>query len=147
MNIKELIDKLEGNPNFGIDISFPDGEYIPPHFHITEVGKVQKMFIDCGGVRHEKKYCVLQVWTADDFSHRIKAGKLAEILKKSLEFIEPDLLVEIEYGQEVVSNFTLKDVLHQGKIPAFVFNINPNKTDCLAKEKCGINIINNQCCC
>ncbi len=34
----------------------PNGAYVPPHFHLTEVGTMVKKFIDCGGtVREEAK--------------------------------------------------------------------------------------------
>ena len=38
-----------------IQFELPDGELVPRHFHVTEVGKVTKHFIDCGGtVRNEE---------------------------------------------------------------------------------------------
>ena len=37
-----------------IEIKTPDGAFVPPHFHITEVGKVEKHFIDCGGTSEKK---------------------------------------------------------------------------------------------
>ncbi|NJO87338.1 MAG: hypothetical protein HC821_05015 [Lewinella sp.] len=27
----------------------PDGSPVPPHFHLTEVGRSTKKFVDCGG--------------------------------------------------------------------------------------------------
>ncbi|CAM4098801.1 hypothetical protein GILI108418_04590 [Gillisia limnaea] len=27
----------------------PDGNLVPRHFHVTEIGKVTKHYIDCGG--------------------------------------------------------------------------------------------------
>jgi hypothetical protein len=32
---------------------------VPTHYHITEVGKVQKDFIDCGGTVRSSTACVL----------------------------------------------------------------------------------------
>ena len=32
-----------------IAFQLPNGELVPSHFHVTEVGKVTKHFIDCGG--------------------------------------------------------------------------------------------------
>ena len=38
-----------------IAFQLPNGELVPNHFHVTEVGKVTKHFIDCGGmVRNEE---------------------------------------------------------------------------------------------
>ena len=33
-----------------VQFVLPNGSLIPPHFHITEVGQIEKRFIDCGGV-------------------------------------------------------------------------------------------------
>ncbi|MGI4738144.1 MAG: DUF6428 family protein [Janthinobacterium lividum] len=34
-----------------VNFRLPTGEYLPAHFHVTEVvGLVSKHFIDCGGV-------------------------------------------------------------------------------------------------
>ena len=44
-----------------------DGNKIPSHFHITEVGQIEKRFIDCGGtVRHEKKASTRAGQTSED---------------------------------------------------------------------------------
>jgi hypothetical protein len=32
-----------------IRFQLPNGELVPEHFHVTEVGKISKYFIDCGG--------------------------------------------------------------------------------------------------
>ena len=32
-----------------------NGELIPKHFHITEIGIISKKFIDCGGIVREEK--------------------------------------------------------------------------------------------
>jgi Family of unknown function (DUF6428) len=59
----------------------PDGNSVPPHFHITEVAQVIKKFIDCGGViRHETKVG-FQLWEADDTEHRLMPEKLLNIIE------------------------------------------------------------------
>ena len=42
--IKSALQTLET-----ISFKLPDGSLVPSHFHVTEVGKVTKHFIDCGG--------------------------------------------------------------------------------------------------
>jgi hypothetical protein len=48
--VKTILGKTE-------NVSFADenGNLIPSHFHITEVGVVVKHFIDCGGSFRSKK--------------------------------------------------------------------------------------------
>ena len=38
-----------------VNFALPSGEYVPEHFHVTEVGLVTKHFIDCGGVERTEK--------------------------------------------------------------------------------------------
>ena len=48
--IKEILPQL-GNVQFQLE----NGNFVPEHFHVTEVGIITKDFIDCGGkIRHEK---------------------------------------------------------------------------------------------
>ena len=44
----------------------PNGEFVPPHFHITEVGMVHKQFIDCGGTVRKESVVNFQLWSSDD---------------------------------------------------------------------------------
>jgi len=53
MNLQELKDSLQQRDE--ITFILPSGEYVPPHFHVTEVGKSSKLYVDCGGtVRAEE---------------------------------------------------------------------------------------------
>ena len=83
MNFKQLVSLLSDHKDKGVRFAFSDKSYIPNHFHITEVGRVQKDFVDCGGTIHKSSSCVLQTWVADDVEHRLKANKFLEILKKA----------------------------------------------------------------
>jgi hypothetical protein len=73
-------------------------EELVRHFHITEVGHVQKDFIDCGGTRRATSSCVLQAWVAkNDEEHSLQAGKLAKIWKLADKILPSgELLVEVE---------------------------------------------------
>ena len=39
-----------------------DGSVVPAHFHITEVGRVDRYFIDCGGAKRKQTRINLQLW-------------------------------------------------------------------------------------
>lgn len=81
-----------------VNFQLEDGTAVPEHFHVTEVGVVTKDFIDCGGtVRHEK-VANFQLWDANDFEHRLKAGKLLSIISLSEKILGmEDLEIEVEY--------------------------------------------------
>jgi hypothetical protein len=140
MNLKELIDSLEQNQNLQVRFMLPEYDFVPEHFHVTEVGKLHKTFIDCGGTRREHTSCVLQVWTANDTEHRLSTGKLLKILKLAEFFESQNIQVEIEYGVDVSSMYVLQNI--QTNQTEMVFILSGKKTDCLAPDKCGVT----KCC-
>jgi hypothetical protein len=114
----------------------PSGEFIPDHFHVTEVGRVDKDFIDCGGTRRIDSACVIQVWTANDVDHRLSASKLRKILGLGAVLGVSNMRVEIEYGEDVASLYKLSHV--EVTPGGLLFVLAGKKTDCLAPDKCGV---------
>ena len=146
MIVKQLIQVLESHSEFPLQISLPSGEFVPEHFHVTEVGRVQKTFIDCGGTRRESVACVIQVWTAQDVAHRLSAGKLVKILKMASSILGPgDLPVEVEYGADAASQYVLADIDEHEQGLRLV--LNGKQTNCLASDKCGVSECSGSGCC
>ena len=46
MKISQIKEKLKSLET--ISFQLPDGSLVPGHFHVTEVGRISKHFIDCG---------------------------------------------------------------------------------------------------
>ena len=115
-----------------IAFQLPDGRLVEEHFHVTEVGEVTKHFIDCGGtVRHEK-VINFQLWSADDYNHRLHPEKLMNIIDLSEKTLGlGDLDIEVEYQGDSIMKFGLD-------FDGTNFLLTSKKTDCLAKDKCGI---------
>lgn len=124
----------------------PYGEFVPSHFHVTEVGRVQRNFIDCGGTHREAVSCLLQVWTANDLDHRLQAEKLAKILRLAEPVLNSeDLPVEIEYGEDVASQYFLSDAEVTPK--GLLLILAGKQTECLARDKCGVGSCKSEGCC
>lgn len=125
--IKEILATAEG-----VNFKLENGISVPEHFHVTEVGIITKDFIDCGGtVRHEK-VANFQLWDADDYEHRLKAGKLLHIISLSEKILGmEDLEIEVEYQAETIGKY---DLGYDGEN----FLLLSKKTACLAKDKCGV---------
>jgi hypothetical protein len=66
-----------------IAFELPNGSLVPSHFHVTEVGKVTKHFIDCGGTIRNEEVANFQLWSADDYDHRLHPEKLVDIIALS----------------------------------------------------------------
>jgi len=138
MTLSEFKNLLEQHPDKGLVFYLPDETAIPVHFHITEVGHVRKDFIDCGGTQRTSSTCVLQAWVADDLEHALSAGKLADILGLAEKIFPSGLLpVEIEFETPLISQFPIASSEVAGN--TVVFHLATKHTDCLAKEKCGLN--------
>lgn len=145
MNVGQFQALLAKHPNAALHLLLPDGDLVPAHFHVTEVGRVQKDFIDCGGTTRSVTSCVLQVWVAKDTDHRLSAAKLAGILSMAAPLLKSDALpVEVEYESGVVSQYPLggAEVTPSG----LLFHLGTKHTDCLAPDRCGVGPNGSGCC-
>ncbi len=115
-----------------VNFQLADGTYVPEHFHVTEVGIVDKRFIDCGGTVRRETVANFQLWNADDTEHRLKPQKLINIIALSENVLGmEDYEVEVEYQSDTIGKYELA---FNGKD----FLLLPKRTDCLAKENCGV---------
>lgn len=137
-NLTDLLTILEENNPESIIPLLPEGEPVLPHYHVTEVARIQKDFIDCGGTVRCALSAQLQLLTATDFEHRLSAKKLAGIIRKSESLLGDDPLpLTLEYGQKVavvypVSKMTWED----GKL---TLQMETPSTSCLAPDTCGLD--------
>jgi hypothetical protein len=137
MTVGELKRELAAHPHAALHLMLPSGEFVPAHFHVTEVGRVQKDFIDCGGTVRASVSCVLQVWVANDTDHRLTAGKLARVLQLGAPLLKSDALpVEVEYETAAVSQYPLAGV--EVTPGGLLFHLGAKHTDCLAPDRCGV---------
>jgi hypothetical protein len=135
MFVRELKCLLESNPEMQVVIAL-DRAMVPPNFHVTEVGRVTKKFVDCGGTGRESEACVLQIWVADDFDHRLKTSKLLKIIEAGKDFLSDDLPVEVEFGDGVMVTYGVDKFFVAGGMVCLEGT--GKKTACLAPDKCGV---------
>ena len=135
MKTSEFKTLLDNHPNHELSFVLPDGDRVPAHAHITECGRVDKSFVDCGGTVRKVSNTTLQAWVADDVEHRLTPGKLAVIFGLAAPLFQgDDLEVEIEYEDCAISQFPVLSAITEGGILAF--QLGNKHTDCLAKELC-----------
>ncbi|MGY0392494.1 DUF6428 family protein [Bizionia sp. KMM 8389] len=130
MKLSEIKKHLNELQTIGFQL--PNGELVPSHFHVTEVGKISKHFIDCGGTVRDESVVNFQLWEADDYDHRLHPEKLLSIIELSEKVLNiEDLEIEVEYQDTTIGKYNLD---FDGKN----FLLTNKLTDCLAKDKCGI---------
>jgi hypothetical protein len=135
MKLVELQAMLVAHPSAELRFQLPNGDAIPAHAHVTEVARLDKRFVDCGGTLRTDRCCRLQTWVAHDLDHRLHAEKLLKILHKAAPVLETDdLEVDIEYQAGFISQFPLAEVrVENGRL---LFILTERHTACLAEDKC-----------
>ena len=138
MTLSHFLTVLINHPTAALRFLLPDGGLIAAHAHITEVARIDKTFVDCGGTIRKLSACVLQAWVADDLDHRLAPSKLSDILNRAAPLLgSHELPVEIEYEDGLLSQFPVLSAQHTGE--TLVFALGSKHTDCLAKELCTPN--------
>lgn len=130
MRLTEIKRHLKGMETIAFEL--PDGNLVPRHFHVTEVGKIDKHFIDCGGTVRKESVINFQLYEANDYDHRLHPEKLVHIIELSEKILSlEDHEIEVEYQGETIGKYGLD-------IQGDRFLLTTKHTDCLAKDDCGI---------
>ncbi len=133
MNLQEMKTLLNGSKTLRVQL--PNGGFVPGHFHVSEIGKIQKTFIDCGGTVRSEVVTNFKLWNANDYDHRLFPDKLQRIIAISEETLDIDDRneVQVEYQGQSIEKYGLA---HNGAH----FILTAKKTYCLAKDQCGIAV-------
>jgi hypothetical protein len=138
MKVAEFRAILSAHPETKMHWMLPDKSFVPDHYHITEVGRLQKDFIDCGGTIRSLASCLLQIWVADDKDHRLQSTTLAKIMEVARPVLKgDDLPVEVEYEEGTISQYPVAGV--EVTPAGLLFYLGTKHTACLAPEKCGVD--------
>lgn len=130
MKLSEFKEILKTKIAIGFEL--PNGALVPGHFHVTEVGQIDKRFIDCGGTVRSESVVNFQLWEANDYDHRVHPDKLIKIIElseKTLGIVDAE--IEVEYQGDTIGKYGL-DYGDEN------FLLTSKATDCLAKENCGV---------
>jgi hypothetical protein len=155
MLTKEFLSLLEENQNKSLLFEYTDGYYVGANYHITEVENVAIDAVDCGANTDFWKETIIQLWespTEKDKREFMTAYKAMGILNK-VDLIKPmhkEAEVKFEYGNpnfHTAQLFVNDFVLDENKL---IMKLGVEKTDCKAKETCGVTVevnSNKEVCC
>lgn len=146
MTLHDLVAILSASSDTAVNFVLPDGAFVPAHFHVTEIGRVTKDFVDCGGTERHTESCVLQVWVANDVNHRLTSTKLSQIINKGLKlFSTTSLPLEVEYDKGVISQYPVLQI--ESLSNGITIQLGTKHTACLAPELCRVELpIESSCC-
>lgn len=135
MKLSELKRHLAANPAAHLRFLLPDGTRVEAHAHVTEVARIDKRFVDCGGTLRNDSFCRLQTWVANDVDHRLPASKLLSILNKAQSILATeDIDVDVEHETGLISQYPLESVLLEGF--ELTLKLTLRHTACLAEDRC-----------
>ena len=113
-----------------IELYLPNHAQVPLHFHVTELGQIQKRFVDCGGTVRQTQNVRFQLWIANDIDHRLTPEKFLGIIEKAEQDLQmEDVEVTFEYQAETIQLYGLSE--QQGILYLTALN-----TACLAPDLC-----------
>ncbi len=116
-----------------VEFRLPNGEQVPSHFHVTEIGEVTRRFIDCGGTVRKQEAINVQLYMASDYDHRLSAEKFRSIIELSESRLAlEDLEIEVAYPSDTIGKYGLA-------FNGSHFLLTPKQTDCLVKDSCGLS--------
>jgi hypothetical protein len=134
MTFHDLQNALEANRNRFPRFVLPNGDYIPAHAHITEVGHLVRNFIDCGELSGKEEKVVLQMHVGDDTDHRLRSDRFAKILRLGKRVIPTaNLDVDVEYDCCVVAQYPIAGTKPDGEHLNLI--LQRGRTQCRVRER------------
>ncbi|TXN37328.1 hypothetical protein FVB32_03315 [Flagellimonas hymeniacidonis] len=143
MNTSEFLSILKQHQNKSLLFEYAEGKFVGANYHITEIKNVTVDAVDCGAGTDFWKETIVQLWESPkekDKKDFMSAYKALAILNK-VDGIKPmvkDAEIKFEYSnsdfhtaQLFVHDYTMDD-------QSLVLKLSVEKTDCKAKETCGV---------
>jgi len=156
MKTQELLHLLEKHKNTSLLFEYTPKKFVGTNYHITEVKHITIDSVDCGAQTDAWRETVIQLWESPSEigkTEYMSTYKALAILKK-VEKMKPfDLSSEVkfEYGNtdfHTAQLFVDDFELNNGNL---TFKLSVQKTDCKAKETCGIpeskELVAEEACC
>ena len=143
MITKEFLNLLAAHSNKSLLFEYALEQYVGANYHITEVKHITVDSVDCGAQTDTWKETIVQLWESPlekGKTEHMSALKALGILNKvgQMKSYVADAEIKIEYSnpkfhtaQLFVNDFEIQDT-------NLIFKLAIQKTDCKAKELCGV---------
>ena len=143
MKTSEFLSLLREHPNKSLVFEYQSGKKVGANYHITEVKNITIDSVDCGAGTDYWKETIIQLWespTEKDKKVYLSAYKAMGILSK-VDRIKPmvkEAEVKFEYSNPEFHTAQLFVNEHIVQGDTLLLRLGVEKTDCKAKETCGI---------
>ncbi|WP_248724357.1 DUF6428 family protein [Seonamhaeicola sp. ML3] len=143
MKTQELFNILEQNQGKSLCFEYAPNLMVGTNYHITEVKHIAVESVDCGANADSWNETIIQLWESPseiEKTNYMSVYKALGILKKvgKMKSYRLDAEVKFEYSNETfhTAQLFVNDYEIQGT--NLIFKLAVEKTDCKAKETCGI---------
>ena len=144
MTTQELFTLLEQHQDKALLFKYTQNKYVGANYHITEVKHLTVDSIDCGSQTDFWKETIIQLWESPkeigktDFMSVYKA---LAILKKVGKMKPYTLNAEVKFEYSNAAFHTAQLFINDYEISGknLVLKLGIEKTDCKAKEVCGVS--------
>jgi len=148
MKTQEFLELLQAHPAKRLLFEYKKGKTVAPNYHITEVKNIIVDSVDCGAGTDFWRETVVQLWESPeekDSQEYMKSHKATAIFDRvnGMKRMQPDAEIKFEYGNRdfhTAQLFVDEVLISDG---ALLVSLVVEKTDCKAKETCGVPVTEN----
>ncbi|TAI47236.1 DUF6428 family protein [Flagellimonas allohymeniacidonis] len=145
MNTQEFLQLLKSNQGKELMFEYQTDKYVGANYHITEVKNISVDSVDCGARTDHWKETVVQLWESPkeigktEYMTGYKALGILNKVDRMRPMVQ-DAEIKFEYSN---NDFNTAQLFVQGygiTEKALVLNLSIEKTDCKAKDTCGVPV-------
>lgn len=151
MKTQEFLSLLEKNKEKALLFQYAENLIVGANYHITEVKHITIDSVDCGAQKNNWKETIIQLWESPDelgkteFMSVFKALSILKKVGKIKQYVF-DAEVKIEYSNAMFHTAQLYINDYEIKSNNLIIKLAVAKTDCKAKEICGITEVPENIC-
>ena len=143
MKTNEFLALLKNHSEKSLLFEYRPGQFVAPNYHITEIKNVTIDSVDCGAGTDFWKETVIQLWESPEEKNTpeyMSAVKALGILDKvnGIKPMDGTTEIKFEYGNADFHTAQLFVNDHEIGKDHLTINLGVKKTDCKAKETCGV---------
>ncbi len=143
MKTSEFLSLLDNNKDKSLLFSYQPGKWVGANYHITEVKHTKIDSVDCGSGTDAWNETIIQLWESPseigkrDYMSCYKANAILKKVGKMKPYdMEAEVKLEYSNDQFHTAQLFVDQVVVTEK--ELQFHLSVYKTDCKAKETCGI---------
>ena len=143
MKTQELFSILEQYSEKALHFEYEANKFVSANYHITEVKHIKVESVDCGAQKDSWSETIIQLWESpleENKTDYMSVLKALGILKKVGKMRSYDLESEVKFEYSNNSFHTAQLFVNDYQIEnqKLIFSLGVKKTDCKAKELCGV---------